>query len=174
MRRTITAVITGWTLLSGSAANAQGGIRFIIWNFEPVIVGERVSHYGLGYDHDLNDRLSLGVDLRYSAGSESVVMNYRSAFHFSSNDRTSFYMGPTVGLRSFWDDGIGPQVPVGFRIGLRGSLEQFYADIFMGAHYNAGASGKVVRRGYGPEDLHAGSFSVGLALGWGWAGKRTW
>jgi hypothetical protein len=160
-------------LLATTHAYGQGGIRLIIWNLEPVEVDGLDSHYGLGYDHDLNKQLSMGINLRYSLNTESVILDYRSAFHFSDNDRASFYMGPTVGMRFFRESGYGVQVPLGFRMGVRGGLENFYADLYLGAHYNLGASGAVFSDdGFNSLDLRKGSFGGGLDLGFGWDSKR--
>ncbi|MBK7483178.1 MAG: hypothetical protein IPI72_10650 [Flavobacteriales bacterium] len=72
----------------------------MLWNYEPVLkYGSGVeldTHLGLGYDHDLEKRLSYGVQLRYALESGSFVLTYHSAFHFSDNDNGSFYLGPIV------------------------------------------------------------------------------
>lgn len=147
----------------------SGGIRVILWNVEPVEEGGLDGHYGLGYDHDLNDRLSLAATFRYAINSESVGLNYWSAYHFSNNDRTSFYMAPMVGIRFFSQSRYGVQVPVGFRMGVRGGLEKLYLAIYAGVHYNAGSSGRVRSDdGYSTSDLRAGSFCAGLDVGFGW------
>jgi hypothetical protein len=159
-------------LLWGSTAYAQGGIRGIFWNVEPISVGleEDAFSYGLGYDRDLNDRLSMGLSLRFLTGAQGLVLTYRSAYHFSDNESSSFYMGPTLSVRSLVDNGM--QVPVGIRIGVRGGLERFYADLYVGAHYVVGASGRSLSDTGGAPDLRQGSYCVGLDLGWGWAGKK--
>jgi hypothetical protein len=160
-------------LLATTSAYGQGGVRLIIWNVESVEVDGFESHYGLGYDHDLNKQLSLGVNLRYALNTESLILNYRSAFHFSDNDRASFYLGPTVGMRFFRESGYGVQVPLGFRMGVRGGLEYFYADLYVGAQYSLGASGAVLSDdGFNSLDLRKGSFGGGLDLGFGWGSKR--
>ena len=175
MRGTLYTLITGIALLCANAIQAQGGIRGIFWNAEPVVVGfqEDAFSYGLGYDHDLNDRLSLGVSMRFLPSVEGWVLTYRSAYHFADNESSSFYLGPTLGVRSLLDN--GTQIPFGIRIGVRGGLEKFYADLYVGAHYNVGASGRSSSDPRGVRDLRQGSFCVGLDLGWGWAGKKdTW
>jgi len=174
MRGTIATIFTGLALLFANAACAQGGIRIIIWNLEPVEENDMDGHYGLGYDHDLNDRLSLAVTARYAVNSESVVLNYWSAYHFSDNSSTSFYLATMAGLRMFREDGYGVQVPLGFRLGVRGGLEKFYVDVYAGVHYSVGSNGRVLSdNGFRSIDLRQNSFCLGLDLGFGWARKKS-
>jgi hypothetical protein len=160
-------------LLLIGRVQAQGGIRGIFSNLEPITTGFNGdgSHYGIGYDHDVSDRLSMAITVRRSTGVPSTVVNYRSAYHFSDNEGSSYYMGSMVGLRSFGSEGPGLQFPVGFRFGARGGLEGFFADLYVGGHYNLGASGEVTDTYEGvTSDLRKWGFSVGLDVGWGWAG----
>ena len=160
-----------------SSAIAQGGVRLIVWNYEPIFAEggfDRMSHIGVGFDHDLNDRLSMGLDgrigLAYSAN--SWVVEYRSAFHFADTESASAYFGPTLGVRSISGEDAKTVVPLGFRIGVRGGLERFYADLYAGVKYYVGGSGRVtLNDGAGEVDLRSGTFCVGLDLGWGWEGK---
>lgn len=157
----------------GGGAQAQGGIRAIIWNVEPVATGINADflHYGLGYDGDLNDRLSMGVQVRFSPGASSWVVNYQSSYHFSDNESTSFYMGPNVGFRSVGGSVGATLIPVGMRMGVRGGLEGFYADLYVGGLYNIGGGGRTELADVGIADLRTTSFCVGLDLGFGWAGN---
>jgi hypothetical protein len=162
-------------LLWGGNANAQAGIRGIFWNIEPITarLGEDAFNYGIGYDHDMNDRLSLGLSLRVIPSIQGWVVNYRSAYHFSDNESGSFYMGPTIGLRSLGT--YGTQLPVGMRMGVRGGLERFYADLYIGGLYIIGGSSPIGgSESVGAVDLRTGTVWVGLDLGWGWTGKMKW
>ena len=69
---------------------------------------------------------------RIDLDNNSIVVNYRSAYHFSDNDRGSFYFGPSVGVRKFSEDGAPLLIPVGLRMGVRGGLARF-TRISMGA-----------------------------------------
>jgi len=172
MRGILYTLALGVGLLIASAAQAQGGIRGIFWNVEPITAGLQndAFSYGLGYDQDLSDRTSLGFSMRFFSGLQGWALTYRSAYHFSDNESSSFYMGPTFGVRSLGN--FGMQVPIGMRVGVRGGLERFYADLYAGAHFVAGKSGRVVSDAGGIADLRQGSFCVGLDLGWGWAAKK--
>jgi hypothetical protein len=117
--------------------------------------------------------MSVGITLRRSILTPSTVVNYRSAFHFSDNESTSFYMGPSAGLLKFRSGGYAMQIPVGYRIGVRGGLERFFADLYVGGSYILGATGQVsAADGTGMADLRKLTFCVGLEMGWGWAGAR--
>ena len=151
---------------------AQGGMRLIVYNYEPVFEDAGlVAHYGIGYDHDLNERVSSAFSFRLAPEIDSYVVNYRSAYHFSDNDRGSFYFGPTVGVRTF-TGGDGPTlVPIGLRMGIRGGLERFFADVYAGFQYNAGA-GKPVSDADGADvSANAATYVIGFDVGWGWAKK---
>ena len=163
------ALLGFWASLS---AAAQGGVRLVLWNYEPVLkYGSGVeldTHLGLGYDHDLEKRLSYGVQLRYALEAGSFVLTYHSAFHFSDNDNGSFYLGPIVGLRRFGSLENAVVVPVGLRMGVRGGLERFYADLHVGGQYNMGGGSINADIGNGGYDLLKGTFCFGLDLAWGW------
>lgn len=154
-------------------AQAQGGIRAILWNYEPLFEepAGAEAQFGLGHDRDLNERMSLNVS--FMLVSEGGWMaSYRSAYHFSDNDASSFYIGPTVGVRNVDVHGGMLVFPMGMRMGVRGGLERFYADLYAGAHINVGAGKRpLTETGMGYYDLRTGSFCVGLDLGWGWAGR---
>ncbi|MCB0769736.1 MAG: hypothetical protein KDC00_04950 [Flavobacteriales bacterium] len=152
-------------------ACAQGGIRLIVYNYEPLFEGGSLAaHYGIGYDHDLNERVSSAWTARLDPGNDSYVLNYRSAYHFSDNDRGSFYFGPSVGVRRFTVEGSPTLMPVGLRAGVRGGLERFYADLYAGFQYNAGSGKSFSETGqYAGVDLRAATYTIGLDFGWGWA-----
>lgn len=150
---------------------AQSGIRAVLVDFE-VVDNNWMQTYGVGYDRDLNDRLSLGIQGKF--GEDLWQADYRTAFHFSDNDRTSYYFGPQVGVRSYRYGG-DTQMPVGVRTGVRGGLKGFYADLFMNGAYVIGAG---VDTYHGtlyngiPYSFSSGmppwSFGIGLHLGVGW------
>jgi hypothetical protein len=154
--------------VAASTLVAQGGVRAIVYDFENLTEGNSISQqYGIGYDHDLNERLSTALAARM--GPNSYMFNYRSAYHFSDNDRGSFYMGPSVGVRKFRDD--GPLlVPVGMQVGVRGGLERFYADLYAGFRYNIGNGQATSEPGVPEISVVPVGYYFGLGLGWGWAG----
>ncbi|MEZ4808355.1 MAG: hypothetical protein R2815_12905 [Flavobacteriales bacterium] len=150
---------------------AQGGIRLLVSNVEPFVVGG-AQHVGIGLDLDLADRLSLGVQGRMSIGVDGWVLNYRTAYHFNDAEYASFYFGPLVGYRHIGaQEGVNV-IPLGFQLGWRGGLERFYADLHLGGHYNLGAD-EVLLEGGVKADILKTSFCAGLDLGWGWAGRNT-
>lgn len=140
----------------------------IVYNFEPVLEGGRVEqHFGIGYDQDLNERLSIGATFRMSETANWVV-NYRSAYHFSDASSTSMYFGPTVGLRQVTNELADTKmlVPLGFRWGVRGGLRRFYADLYVGGQYNVGSSQPMDDRAR--TSVRPLTFCAGLDFGWGW------
>ncbi|MGV3638768.1 MAG: hypothetical protein ACO1NQ_14090 [Flavobacteriales bacterium] len=168
MRRYFLPLLTA-AYLSVPDANAQGGVRIIFWDYE-FYGGEVLPGYGLGYDHDLNDRLSLGIQARFSG--PTLQLDYRSAYHFADNDRGSFYMGPQIGLRSFVEEE-AIVLPLGFRAGVRGGLRGFYADLFAGVSYAIGEQASVVLDRSVNDDPSIPSpltFNLGLHMGIGWDG----
>jgi hypothetical protein len=116
-------------LLGSVHALAQSsGIRLIFPEFTKVYAGKSMwSSYqvGMGFDHDLNDRISMGIDLtfdlqratgesgqtidvpyagliaHYYGGDRLLSGTYRTAFSFSDNTEGSFYLGSFFGFRSF-------------------------------------------------------------------------
>ena len=166
-------LLTVFLLCTALSTQAQGGIRLVLFNAEPVVEGFGISaHYGMGYDHDLNERLSYALLARFDIETDSYAFNYRSAYHFSDNDRGSFYMGPSVGVRKFTEDGGPLLIPIGLQVGVRGGLERFFADVYAGFRYNIG-SGKPIPEPGSPQGLSAVpvAYVLGLDIGWGWAGS---
>ena len=106
----------------GPAASAQMGIRFGAQHEKPTQARFGSDwHLVLGWDFDLNERLSGGLDLSTDMNWSSEYnmpeaalngptfyekvktfgVQYRSQFHFADNDDGgSFYLGPTIGLRA--------------------------------------------------------------------------
>ncbi|HRH68064.1 MAG TPA: hypothetical protein PLB89_01025 [Flavobacteriales bacterium] len=106
MPRMLEAICTTAMLLSCTGSCAQGGVRLILWNYEPIYSTQGygdVQHIGVGYDQDLNERLSFGVQGRTTFDGHSWVINYRSAYHMADNTSGSVYFGPTVGVRHLKD-----------------------------------------------------------------------
>jgi len=147
--------------------NAQGGVRAIFWDYE-FVDGSLLGAYGLGFDHDMNERLSMGLQVKYAE--PFLQADYRSAFHLSDNDQGSFYLGPQVGLRSFMAD--APMVfPVGFRTGVRGGLRGFYADLFASVSYSLGDRTGSIRDPsltIPAREASPLAFNLGLHMGIGW------
>lgn len=160
-------------VLSSSALFGQGGIRLILWDYEPIerraFTGSE--HFGIGYDHDVSARTSMAVQARINSRADSWVLNYRSAFHLADTDGPSTYLGPTIGVRRI-DLSSDPKtlVPIGFRIGVRGGLEGFFADLHAGVVVNMGAGSITPDPGHAA--IAATTFCVGLDLGWGWDAPR--
>lgn len=154
--------------LSSLRSSAQFGIRAIPWNFEQVYKGAESTHMGLGVDHDLHERLSIGLDFRSMMGAGFTV-EYRSQYHFADNSSSSGYVGTSIGYRSLNREISKTMVPVGIRLGLRGGLQGFYADLHAGAKYQAGGGSCVQTRDQLSDvQLNSLTFFVGLDLGIGW------
>lgn len=106
---------TSWPLM------AQWGVRFTALHYETV---QRRGNWNvmLGLDHDLNDRISIGLDFTrsinlfgeveaeqtsydgylvdYSMDRKVTGLTYRSHYFFSDNDDgAAFYLGPFIGWR---------------------------------------------------------------------------
>lgn len=161
-------------LLSATTSRAQSAIRFIVWNFEPVFETIEL-HVGLGFDSDINDRLSWGVQGRTSIESvngRSWVASYHSAYHFSDTRYSSLYLGSNVGIRRV---NLGPgatMVPVGVRLGLRGALEGFHADLYAGVGYNIGSGRSLTADDRPVMHLRTMTYCIGVDLGLGWDTRR--
>jgi hypothetical protein len=102
---------------SGMVLQAQHGVRFTVLDFE-VLTRKWSTNLLVGYDHDLNDRLALGIDVvksirfdpdlqsneatngdiysYYTLGTKNWGLQYRSLYFFSG----SGYLASTVGVRS--------------------------------------------------------------------------
>lgn len=154
------------------ASQAQGGIRVIFWDYVRFGQSNWASAFGLGYDHDMNDRLSMGLQARLLAESDAKwALDYRSAFHLSENDMTSFYIGPQISVLGYEsDDRSTTLIPIGMRCGVRGGLERFYADLFVAAHYTLGSGD--VQFETTSATMGASTIVLGLHMGWGWDKSR--
>ncbi len=200
----------------------SSGIRFIFPEFTKVFSGKSMwksYQFGMGYDHDFNDRISMGldavIDLARATESDSrpielpyagltaeyistdrfIAFTYRTSYAFSDNSEASLYVGSYFGVRAFtqtmdliyvtdpngFSNGNGPflqqveakktLLPIGLRLGIRGSLEGGFADLYTQFGYTIGGGESVFTESYltGPEfDLASTSITVGLAYGFGW------
>lgn len=160
-------------LLFSTFLSAQYGIRAIIWNYEPVAeeTADLMGHFGLGIDHDVNERISNALQFRVTYNTAaSWVLNDRSAYHFADTDGPSFYMGPMVGLRSLKSEVDQRMLfPLGLRMGVRGGLQGFFADLHAGLVYNIGASDPILLADQRqPSNLLPVTFCAGLDMGLGW------
>jgi len=159
------------------ATMAQSGIRTHLYNAflvanEPRQLGIVL---GLGYDHDLSRSLAYGIDADYlivtfrdddERDGAALQLNYRAYYLTGDPDASSFYFGSRLGLRriSFLDD-VTWSCPIGVRLGVRGGLERFFADLFVELGAQAGGTTPSGAALSGPE-IHAG-----LDIGFGWAGR---
>ncbi len=220
MRRPLLSLLAA--TFAAACLGQATGYRFIFPEFTKVYAEKSMwSTYqlGMGFDHDFNDRISMGVDavmdlqratesgttvdIQYAGYTASYQMadrlfsiTYRTAYAFSDNDGTSAYIGTFLGFRSFkqlldlnyvdsntggWVSGNGPFVqsaegkkaifPVGLRLGVRGSLEGGFADLYTQLGYNIGGGDDAFTEAYftGEEfDLTSMAFTLGLAYGFGW------
>lgn len=160
------------SLSSTMVSQAQGGVRLIFWDAMRFGRSNWATCFGLGYDHDMNERLSLGIQARVLAESDAQwAVDYRTAFHLSENDQTSFYIGPQVSAIGYEaPDGNSMLFPIGMRCGVRGGLERFYADVFVATHYTVGSA--AVRSESRDRTMGASTIELGLHMGWGWDKAR--
>ncbi len=182
MKRSLSILIL---LCSVGFANAQTGIRFTFLDFDQISTNWRPDIL-VGFDKNLGDRLSIGVDVvkgfRFDQNDDDFyAMNtwgiqYRSQYFFGS----SVYIGSTIGFRrialSVNPDPFGTYysvygtspafiptrdltiVPVGIRLGLRSELDGWYQDLYAGVGYNLNA----------PTELSSAWINLGYAFGIGW------
>ncbi len=190
-------------------ARAQGGIRIVTGHIEPVYpatsdayngsssTGSIISsianggyHFGIGYDRDLADRLSMGVDLMFTTGIFSgegsvYTLQYRTAFYFASNTEASAYIGPSIGIRSAsltkytynynsytYTSSTTTATdnttlfPIGLRVGFRGDLRLFYADVYTGFVVQVGGESSLDTAPVpAPKPV---TFVLGVDFGFGW------
>jgi hypothetical protein len=119
-----------WSLTAFSQAN---GIRFLFPQLDPIYKndGAPSAAFGFGYDHDFNDRLSMGVDITFLGRSiltqttgngynrpivygslqanwidrrRTFSMVYRTAYSFGDNDSFTPYLGTYIGVRMIGRD----------------------------------------------------------------------
>lgn len=184
------------------AMRAQSAVRFVApYDFTKGLndLGVANIQYGLGFDHDLNDHLAFGADVIYRVEGTSKWsgigrppsdlsgwdVQYRSYYLLGDHERTSFYMGSWIGVRTtkyvigqtlsngsyVRDEGSTISVPVGVRIGMRGGLEGFFGDLFVAFGYAIGGSVPTERYGmdgFIREPLSGPEFRAGLNFGIGW------
>lgn len=127
-RRLLRGAIACTGLVLALAASAQTGVRFILPEYTKKFQGgpSKGTQFGIGLDHDLNDRLSLGVDLAfdvrsvassrdrygwpgitvtdgaytgyYARGERMIAFTYRTAYGLS-DDVVRLYIGSFIGVR---------------------------------------------------------------------------
>lgn len=156
-----------------SQLHAQSGIRAIFWDYDFLLDGGVGGSAGLGFDHDLAPRLSTCVQLRYDYQLKGYTAEYRSAYHFADTDGPSFYMGPSIGVRSMGEGHGGTSMPVGFRMGVRGGLQGFYADLFGAITYGIGGATEATDTALRFPVKTPVYFTTGLHMGLGWDKRRN-
>lgn len=124
MRRTFLLLLCA---ISAVIVNAQAsGIRFIFPEFSKLYGAKSMWNtyqLGMGYDHDLNERLSMGLDAvidlqratdgglstdviyqgytgQYYLADKVFSVQYRTAFALSDNDEGHLYLGTFIGVRT--------------------------------------------------------------------------
>ena len=167
----IRPLLTAALLVLATRASAQSGIRLVLWHFEGVTDNDITAMYGLGFDRDLNDRVSLACEVIGTPDASVITMRYRSAFHFTEiDDGGSGYFGPMVALSAIdLNTGSGVLFPLGARLGFRGTLPGVYMDIYGGYQVQAGAGAlnktpEGVRYG---TDIAPFSYMFGIDFGFG-------
>lgn len=192
MKRLLQAAVLVLALLGGGMARAQSGIRgFYCYDWTFGASSLRGLQYGVGFDHDLNPHLAFGVDLTYTenlqvkavpsvssavpyysigADNRQYGLNYRACYLIGDNDGGRFYLGSRFGVRrslfGYGSEGHGTwSVPLGLRLGLRGTLPGTFGDIYL---ETGGQLGGRVPGSYGGKGLTGFEVSIGFAFGFGW------
>lgn len=156
---------------------ARSGVRTHLYN--AFLVANEPRQLGLilvlGYDHDLSHSLAYGIDadcliVTFRDDDErdggALQLDYRTYYLTGDPDACSVYFGSRLGLRRIaFQDEVTWSCPIGVRSGVRGGLERFFADLFVGLGAQAGGTTPSGATLSGPE-LHAGS-----DIGFGWAGR---
>jgi hypothetical protein len=144
-------------------------------------------------------QLQGNAELHYYGESRAYCLTYRAAYHFSNNERTSGYIGGYVALRWLRSDlrlgsvedrsthaslpvsdhessveHTGVVVPIGVRLGLRGGLEHFYAEMYAAFGFQIGNELPFLGKDFksGSPVLSRSMVMLGLDIGFGWAGKQ--
>lgn len=123
MRRTLLLLLCAACTVAASAQ--ANGIRFIFPEFSKLYGAKSMwgsYQLGMGYDHDFNERLSMGFDglmdlqratdgalgtdipyqgyiAQYYITDKFFSMQYRTAYAFSDNDGGHLYLGTFIGVR---------------------------------------------------------------------------
>jgi hypothetical protein len=140
---------------------------------------------GIGFQHDLQQRLGMGVDLNYAGRDGGDVSAfefiYSAKYFLSDNDATACYIGSFIGVQSFSgtdaysaggssasSDISRLQFPVGLRAGVRGGLDGYFGELFTHVGYAIG-NGELVSTSSGKLNSEALYFGLGFSfLGFGW------
>lgn len=148
---------------------------------------------GIGYQHDFEQRIGMGVDVNYApeagdAGQQAFEVIYSSKYFTSPNASTAFYVGPFIGYQRVStyviENGPGSagsygssfirldldrtHVPIGLRTGVRGGLAGYFAEAFVAAGYNIG-HGELYNGSSGSLSTAPWTLTLGFSfIGMGW------
>ncbi|MBL7983442.1 MAG: hypothetical protein JNM91_00520 [Flavobacteriales bacterium] len=148
---------------------------------------------GIGYQHDFEQRIGMGVDVNYApeagdAGQQAFEVIYSSKYFTSPNASTAFYVGPFIGYQRVStyviENGPGSagsyrssfirldldrtHVPIGLRSGVRGGLAGYFAEAFVAAGYNIG-HGELYNGSAGSLSTAPWTLTLGFSfIGMGW------
>lgn len=132
----------------------------------------------IGYEHDLSGHLGYDVQLRYagvSRGPQSLEVLYASRYSIGDNSGTALHLGPLLGLRHVWGNAVSYtnslgtssqhystyQVPVGFRLSVRGGLGHLALGAYVEAGYLLGGNASL----YTVDDATVGTRSAFAFIG---------
>lgn len=200
-------------IVSARPISAQMGVRLGFQHERVTGVNSGADwHVLLGWDYDLNDRLSGGLDFStdtnweeeytmppsltgnqyYTERTKVMGVQFRSQYHFSDNDGTSLYLGPTLGLRLVkqmvqytdevssggWSHSYTQRTkednavlfPIGMRLGVRGALDGGYADLYVAIGANIGSNEPICDLPFlAEESMPKKMFlQAGISYGIGW------
>ncbi len=145
---------------------------------------------GLGYQRDFQRRIGMGVDVNYAMHQgdafQAFEVIYSAKYFTSDNDATAFYLGSFLGFQKLSGDGrtytgtvngssqyedvriSRTQIPVGLRMGVRGGLQGYFAELFFQAGYNLG-NGELYSSKEGAVSSKPLFMGLGFSfLGFGW------
>ncbi len=131
------------------------------------------------YDHDILPHLAYGIDLGFAPAGVStttkepqldgsqVELDYRAYFLTGNNESTSFYVGSHLGCRYGKLDAYNKgsvAFPLGLRMGIRGSLDGSYGDLFVEGGYMLSSSYKTYEGSTYPTSGPLWMFGFGCAF----------
>lgn len=168
MSTTMRALLTMLLAVLLHRGQCQTGVRAILVD-EGGYVNAKLDGIlmGIGVDRDMNDRLSLGIQMLASTGIRYNQQSFRyyAAYHLASNEGTSVHFGSMLTWSRMEHRGYHSAFTLGPRLGIRGSLVGWYADFSISAGPVLGARGAADEMGV-PLFMKT-YYQFGLAIGWG-------
>ena len=183
--------------IANLSVGQSSGFNFTIAYAHALVKQDKItaapsSTFGLAYQQDLDRRFGAAFDFFYGNdeyGIKAYEGIYSAKFFTSDNDATAFYLGTFLGvqyLKASIQEGISNpsggttyrtlesskvQLPIGLRMGVRGGLDGYFAELFAQVGYAIG-NGKLYTTNGETVASSPLYFGVGFSfLGFGWDHK---